>query len=206
MIAAAVTLFARSGFHGVTTRDIARSARVSEGNIFRYFPSKRDLFLAAIDSQLGKLQMCAEPLVRLLEEDDSRVALRGLFELITKTVVRQPELVRLLHFSVLEFGPDVEPVFRRHLDGLIAAASGSFERWTEKYGFQSLSPQVTLMSFVATVVLLQCYPVFSGAALPFPSVESAAAQYAELWHRVLAEGAGAAALANEEERVNALGD
>jgi len=56
MIAAAVALFARAGFNGVTTRDIASSANVSEGNLFRYFHSKRELFLAAIDHELGKLR------------------------------------------------------------------------------------------------------------------------------------------------------
>lgn len=206
MIGAAVTLFARSGFHGVTTRDIARSARVSEGNIFRYFPTKRDLFIAAVDSQLGRLQLRAEVLERLLQEEDSHTALRGLFELITETVVKQPELVRLLHFSALEFGPDVELVYRRHLDGLIAAASDSFEKWTEKYQFRSPNPRVTVMSFVATVVLLQCYPLFSGSALPFPSVETAAAAYAELWHRVLAAEGASAVVECEEERINAQGD
>jgi len=206
MIIAATTLFARSGFNGVTTRDIARSAQVSEGNIFRYFPSKRELFVAAVDSQLGKLRLRAELLDQLLEQEDAGAALRGLFELITETVVKHPETIRLLHFSTLEFGPDMEPVYRRHLDGLIAAAAKSFERWTEKYRFQSLNPRVTVMSFVATVILLQCYPVLAGEPLPFPSVERAAASYAELWHRVLAEDSQLAAVERKEERANALGD
>ena len=33
MLSAAVALFARAGFNGVTTRDIASSAHVSEGNL-----------------------------------------------------------------------------------------------------------------------------------------------------------------------------
>lgn len=187
MIAAAASLFARSGFHGVTTRDIAQSAQVSEGNIFRYFPSKRDLFLAAIEFELAKLQLRVNLLGRVTEADDSRVALRSLFELITETVVKQPELVRLMHFSALEFGPDLEPVYRKHLDGLISAAAKNFEKWSQNYGFRDLSARVTVLSFVATVVLLQTYPVFTGADLPYPSVESAASAYAELWYRVLCD-------------------
>jgi AcrR family transcriptional regulator len=187
MIAAAVTLFARSGFNGITTRDIAQSANVSEGNIFRYFPSKRNLFIAAIDSELGKLSVRAEVLARIANVEDSRTALRTLFELITDTVVNQPELVRLLHFSALEFGSDMEPVYRRHLDAIVTASAANFKKWSQNYGFRDLSSRVTVLSFVATVVLLQNYSVFTGSALPFPSIESAAAAYAELWYRVLSD-------------------
>lgn len=197
MIAAAATLFARAGFNGITTRDIAHSAHVSEGNIFRYFASKRELFIAAIDSELGKLSVRADVLDRVANVKDSRSALRALFELITDTVVQHPALVRLLHFSALEFGPDMEPVYRKHLDAIVTASAKNFEKWSRDYGFRDLNARVTVLSFVATVILLQNYPVFTGTALPFPSVESAAASYAELWYRVLSDQP-AAVLPNPE--------
>ena len=184
MIAAAVTLFARAGFNGVTTRDIAHSANVSEGNIFRYFPSKRDLFIAAIDHELGKLRARAQVLQRTSAED-SRIAMRALFKTITETVVQEPALVRLLHFSVLEFGSEMGPLYRKHLDSILAESARNFEQWSQNQGLRNLSASVTVLSFVATVVLLQLYPVVSGTELPFSSVESAAAAYAELWYRVL---------------------
>ena len=188
MIAAAATLFARAGFNGVTTRDIAQSADVSEGNIFRYFPSKRDLFIAAIDHELGRLTVRAQALQYGAGAEDSRVALRTLFELITAAVVHEPGLVRLLHFSLLEFGSEMGPVYRKHLDAILAASARNFEQWSRNYGFRNLNAPVTVLSFVATVVLLQLYPVVSGTELPFSSVESAAAEYAELWYRVLCDG------------------
>ena len=185
MIAAAVTLFARAGFNGVTTRDIAHSANVSEGNIFRYFPSKRDLFIAAIDHELGKLRARAQVLQRTTSAEDSRIAMRALFKTITETVVQEPALVRLLHFSVLEFGSEMGPLYRKHLDSILAESARNFEQWSQNQGLRNLSASVTVLSFVATVMLLQLYPVVSGTELPFSSVESAAAAYAELWYRVL---------------------
>lgn len=190
MITAAVALFARAGFNGVTTRDIASSANVSEGNLFRYFRNKRELFLAAIDHELGKLRGRTRLLDRNAGAQDSRHALRSLFEVITETVVQEPALVRLLHFSVLEFGAEIGPLFRKHLDSLLADSARNFERWSHDQGLRNVSAQVTVLSFVGTVVLLQLYPVVSGAELPFSSVESAAAAYAELWCRVLTDGAG----------------
>jgi AcrR family transcriptional regulator len=160
MIAAAVTLFARAGFSGVTTRDIALKANVSEGNIFRYFPHKRDLFVSAVDSELSKLSIrAAGLLIPNGGEQDARSALRTLFEVITDAVVKQPDLVRLLRYSTLEFGPDMEPVYRKHMDAIFAATAKNFTAWSQSYGFRDLNARVTVLSFVATVVLLQDYPM-----------------------------------------------
>jgi len=187
IIAAAVSLFARAGFSGVSTKEIAQCANVSDGNIFRHFSTKKDLFIAAVDFELGTLSVRAEVLAQISNVEDSRTALRTLFELITDTVVNRPELVRLLHFSALEFGSEMEPVYRKHLDSIVTASANNLKKWSQKYGFRDLSARVTVLSFVATVVLLQNYPVFTGTVLPYSSVESAAAAYAELWYRVLSD-------------------
>ena len=188
MIAAAVTQFARAGFHGVTTKEIAQVANTSEGNIFRYFPSKRDLFIAAIDCELGKLSVRAQVLGRIEKVEGSRAALRTLFELITDTIVNHTDLVRLLQFSALEFGPDIEPVYRKHLDSIVHTAATNFRKWSQDYGFRDLSAHATVLSFVATVIMLNNYSELTGSTLPFTSVESAATAYAELWYRVLTDG------------------
>ncbi len=188
MIAAAVSLFSRAGFHGVTTKDIALGANVSEGNIFRYFPSKRDLFIAAVESELAKLSLRSEALSEISNVDDPQTALRILFELITHTVVQQPDLVRLIHFSALEFGHEMTPVFRKHLDTIVFSSAANLEKWSRSGGFRGIDARVTVLSFVSTVVLLQNYSIFTGDGLPFPSIQSAAAEYAELWFRVLSNG------------------
>ncbi len=40
ILQAAQKLFARKGFDGTTTKDLARKAGVAEGTIFRHFPNK----------------------------------------------------------------------------------------------------------------------------------------------------------------------
>lgn len=185
MIAAAAALFAHAGFHGVTTKDIAHHAKVSEGNIFRYFPSKRDLFVAAIDSELAKLALQANVSGPPADDVDSQTALRMLFETIARKVLSKPELVRLLQFSALEFGAEMEPVYRKHLDKIVNASTRTLTQWCESYGFRDISARVAVFGFVATMFLLQSYPIISSSILPFPSTESAAAEYAELWYRAL---------------------
>jgi TetR/AcrR family transcriptional regulator, transcriptional repressor of aconitase len=44
IVNAAVPLFARKGFAGTTTRELAAAAGVSEGLLFKHFPSKQSLY------------------------------------------------------------------------------------------------------------------------------------------------------------------
>ena len=58
IIDAAINCFAQNGFRGVTTRELAQSAGVSEPVLYDHFPSKRDLYNAIIekiaaDSEVG---------------------------------------------------------------------------------------------------------------------------------------------------------
>src|SRR5271169_7094734 len=44
IVAAAVPLFARKGFAGTKTKELAEAAGISEGLLFRHFPSKKHLY------------------------------------------------------------------------------------------------------------------------------------------------------------------
>src|SRR5579884_4036725 len=48
----AMRLFARQGFQGTTTRQIAEAACVNEAIIFRHFPTKEDLYWAVIEHKI----------------------------------------------------------------------------------------------------------------------------------------------------------
>src|SRR5258706_10307768 len=44
IVTAAIPLFARKGFSGTTTRELAEAAGISEALLFRHFPSKKHLY------------------------------------------------------------------------------------------------------------------------------------------------------------------
>ena len=50
---AALELFAAKGFNGTTTREIAKTAGISEALVFKYFPTKRALYAAILSLLLG---------------------------------------------------------------------------------------------------------------------------------------------------------
>ncbi|WP_146846933.1 TetR/AcrR family transcriptional regulator [Cellulomonas terrae] len=47
--ASAVQEFAQGGYHGTTIADVARAARISPAYVFKLFPSKERLFVAALE-------------------------------------------------------------------------------------------------------------------------------------------------------------
>jgi AcrR family transcriptional regulator len=92
IVGAAVPLFARKGFAGTTTREIARSAGVSEALLFQHFPSKAALYRAIV------AQGC---------EGDPELHRLGALPPSTATLVRMTRLM-LEHFVLGALGDPAE--------------------------------------------------------------------------------------------------
>ena len=58
IIKAATVAFAEKGFHGTTIPDVATSANVGAGTIYRYFTNKEDLVNAVFINSKTKLMLC----------------------------------------------------------------------------------------------------------------------------------------------------
>jgi AcrR family transcriptional regulator len=52
IVAAALALFRVKGFDATTTKAIARKARVAEGTVFNYFPTKEDIALHFLEQEV----------------------------------------------------------------------------------------------------------------------------------------------------------
>ncbi|MBT2554365.1 TetR/AcrR family transcriptional regulator [Arthrobacter sp. ISL-5] len=55
LLAAAQEVFVANGYHGAAMDEIAETAHVSKPVLYQHFPSKRELYLALLDSHLGTL-------------------------------------------------------------------------------------------------------------------------------------------------------
>ena len=68
----ALRLFEENGYEETTLREIARSAGVSPGLLYRYFPSKRSVVLALYNDLSGayaaKVEAMAEAIRKSLRE------------------------------------------------------------------------------------------------------------------------------------------
>src|SRR5690348_10490732 len=73
LLEAAVALFARNGFDGTGTADIARNTGVSHGTLFTYFPTKEDLFRTAVLTPLSATIPLIEQLTKASAGPSERV-------------------------------------------------------------------------------------------------------------------------------------
>jgi AcrR family transcriptional regulator len=91
---AAVHLFAEHGYAGTDTQLLADHLQVGKGTLYRYFPSKQELFLAAVDRVMrqlvGRVDAAIADIVDPLQQ--IAVAIRAYLAFFAE----QPECVELL--------------------------------------------------------------------------------------------------------------
>ena len=91
---AAATVFAEKGFHRATTKEIAKTAGVSEGTIYNYFASKADL-LIGIMTRLAELESLDEELASALQ-GDARDFLVAIFRHRMGLIQQNDEMVQAI--------------------------------------------------------------------------------------------------------------
>jgi AcrR family transcriptional regulator len=94
ILEAATELFAEYGFSDAVTQQLADKLQVGKGTIYRYFPSKRELFLAAADRVMRKLREFQDKYLEGVTDPLERIAqgVRSYLEFFAK----HPEFVELL--------------------------------------------------------------------------------------------------------------
>jgi AcrR family transcriptional regulator len=108
ILQASLHLFAEKGFHGTSMRDIARQANITEGLIYHYFASKRDLFRAIID------EYSFLPLLRTLPDLAEQLDLRGLLIVLARgffDVLRQNAQLTRVFLQEIQVFPEEKEAF-----------------------------------------------------------------------------------------------
>jgi AcrR family transcriptional regulator len=152
ILATAAELFARFGYNGASTREIAAAAEVNEVTIYRHYPRKRDLYLAVLSSELQRVHLRGELLTQLAEAPNGRAALAGAFELISTTLQQQPQLLRLLQFSALELSDDLDHLLRRHLGELVEVIARYLEPWIVRGDLRCANAKTLVLTLIAIVL------------------------------------------------------
>jgi TetR/AcrR family transcriptional regulator len=104
IIQAAIEVFAKHGFRGTTTKQIAEAAGVSEAIIFRHFATKQDLYAAILDlkaAESGRDEWIEEAKTLAAAGDDEKL-LGGLIRRILESYRRDPVFHRLMTYAALE--------------------------------------------------------------------------------------------------------
>lgn len=120
----AVTLFAKHGYANTDTQLLADALGVGKGTLYRHFPSKENLFLAAVDRVMRELRRtidgCIEKVADPLEQ--IAAAIRSYLTFFAE----HPEFVELLMQERAQFKDRKKPTYFEHREANI-------ERWRDRY-------------------------------------------------------------------------
>ena len=105
LLSAALEVFASNGYHGAAMDEIAEAAHVSKPVLYQHFPSKRDLYLALLDSHLASL---AELMKKALASTtDNRERVRAVIRAYYEFIAADDQAHRLVFQSDLLNDSDV---------------------------------------------------------------------------------------------------
>jgi AcrR family transcriptional regulator len=144
-------IFARKGYQGATTREIAEEADVNEALLFRHFPSKENLYwtmleeLCLVGSRRRRMQKTLETGGTDLE----------VFSAIARDMLarspRDRELTRLLWFTALENHELSTRFFSTFIAGYFEALAGYIRARIRQGVFRKTDPLLAARGFLGMV-------------------------------------------------------
>jgi len=154
LLTVAIDVFARQGFAGTKTRDIAAAAGVSEAILFRHFASKEDLYHAILDAKEDRHS--APEFVETLRVFADRRDDAGLFACIASAIVESfredPAFHRLMLYASLE-GHLMAGLFRERFGLPIFDFLRRYVALRQKEGaFRKGDPQIAVLFTTGAIV------------------------------------------------------
>ncbi len=147
---AATKLFALNGFQGVTTRQIAKAAKVNEALLYKYFPNKKALYAEIIGRKLAYDGAIINP--SLLEGEDDRAILKRIIEGFITAVSRDKSFMRLMLFSGLEDKSLSTEFLEQRVGQVVPCIMDYFNRRIESGAFRRCDPRVAIRALVGMVM------------------------------------------------------
>jgi AcrR family transcriptional regulator len=95
VLRAAVPVFAKGGYHGTSTEDVARAAGISQPYLFRLFPTKKALFLALVAHGFGRVR---EAFVAAVGDLTGEAAMEAMGQQYSELLRDRDELMLQMHF------------------------------------------------------------------------------------------------------------
>ncbi|HEX8105029.1 MAG TPA: TetR/AcrR family transcriptional regulator [Solirubrobacteraceae bacterium] len=115
LIDAATAEFAAGGLHGTSTHAIAKRAGISQPYIFQLFPTKQDLFLAAVAAGFDRVREA----FRRAVADDPENPLQAMGAAYRTLLADRDELLMQHHAYAASFDPEVRAFVRDQFADLL---------------------------------------------------------------------------------------
>ena len=187
IVQAAAQLFARQGYHGTSTKEIARIAEISENTVFRHFAHKEDIFWAALRSRLEGLRLRRDLMEGIAGGEDLEIVVPQILAQLVDTTILKPELLRLIAVAHIEFHWKAAMVCYEYLSPIFSAINRYLAANIENGKMRNLDTAMVTAALATTVIVL---PEFSkllrGSAPPYSDNREAVRAYTKFWLDVLA--------------------
>ena len=160
IISAAIEVFARNGFRGTTTRDLAAHAEVNEAIIFRHFNSKQELYRAILEQKLtqGQDARCEE-VQQLAQSGNDEEFFENFGRQFLERHEKDSTFMRLLMFSALE-GHELSEMFLSSVAGRDPLAS-YIQRRMDDGAFRRMDPNLAARAILGMfVAYIQMQEIF----------------------------------------------
>ena len=190
---AAGRLFARQGYYGTSTREIARLAGIAENTLFRNFDSKENLFWASLRLNLAGWSPRSDLLEVLDANADPEVVLPRFVAQVVDLTLLNPELLHLLLVAFLERRSKAVEICRESLSPFLAAVNRYLAVHIEQRKLKGLDPALITG---AIVTMAWMHPVLmefiDGARAPSSNQRDTTRALSKFWIEVLAPPRGIA--------------
>ena len=156
----ATELFARQGYQGTTTRQIAQQVHVNEAIIFRHFATKEELYWAVIENQIRIRAGRARLEARLTAGGSDHDVLTAIAE---ELLGRDVTLSRLLLYTALENHELTHRFFRTHIAQYLELLADFIRRGIAEGRFRDVDPLLAARGFLGMIVYhFQIQELFGG--------------------------------------------
>lgn len=157
IISAAVAVFTERGYEATTMADIARSAGIGQGTLYRYVPSKRELLDLVFDYSVEEFINVVEPALRLDEPPESPTEIIGRLDAAVDALAAltrdRPELLSLV--AVEAAAIDEELKLRvLGLEATVARMTARLCEDAEQAGFLRRDADPQVLGLLVTKALL----------------------------------------------------
>jgi AcrR family transcriptional regulator len=145
ILQAAQKLFARNGYDGTTTRELATAAGVAEGTLFRHFDNKKAILI----------EVATEGWVELLTDLLTELSEMGSYKAVAQVMrrrmlnIRENSDMMRVCFLEAQFHPDLRDRIQLEVIGKMTdVAEAFFETAMQKGVYRQMNPKIVAQVFL----------------------------------------------------------
>ncbi|MGB3694117.1 MAG: TetR/AcrR family transcriptional regulator [Spirulinaceae cyanobacterium] len=145
ILKAALPLFARQGYDGTTTKDLATGAKVAEGTLFRHFANKKAILIEVAT------QGWIEILTDLLTELSEMGSYKAVAQVMRRRMFRMKENSDMMRvcFTEAQFHPELqEKIQSEVIEKMTDVAEAFFQTAMDRGIYRRTNPKIVAQVFL----------------------------------------------------------